>query len=240
MKVLVLGLDGADHELVSDLLAEGKLPTIGRLARDGAWGPLRSTIPAVTPTAWSSFSPASTRRARNLQLLDQPEPQPQRVESAASRAGSPLWRRLGAAGLRSAFVAIPFTYPAEPIDGIVVTGYGGPERPEILPASAQERIFREYPDLVTAHHPMAERWWEDFAAYTTRLIEHVEQTASVCRMSLELDPAISVLCADFMSPTTPGTSAITVSIAPTPRTTRRTRVTSLSASTRRSTAPAAS
>ena len=81
---------------------------------------------------------------------------------------------------------------------------------------------------------MAERWWEDFAGYTTRLIEHVEQTASVCQMSLELDPAISVLCADFMSPTTPGTSAITVSIAPTPRTTRRTRVTSLSASTRRS------
>ena len=28
---------------------------------------------------------------------------------------------------------------------------------------------------------MAERWWEDFAAYTTRLIEHVEQTASVCQ-----------------------------------------------------------
>jgi predicted AlkP superfamily phosphohydrolase/phosphomutase len=200
VKVLVLGLDGADHELVSDLLAEGKLPTIGRLARDGAWGPLRSTIPAVTPTAWSSFLTGLNPAGHGIfNFSTNPNRSPQRVESAASRAGSPLWRRLGAAGVRSAFVAIPFTYPAEPIDGIVVTGYGGPERPEILPASAQERIFREYPDLVTAHHPMAERWWEDFAGYTTRLIEHVEQTASVCQMSLELDPAISVLCADFMS-----------------------------------------
>ena len=58
-----------------------------------------------------------------------------------------------------------------------MTGYGGPERPQILPASAEERIFAEYPDLVTAHHPMAERWWEDFPAYTQRLLEHAEQMA---------------------------------------------------------------
>ncbi|HVY61960.1 MAG TPA: alkaline phosphatase family protein, partial [Planctomycetota bacterium] len=55
MRLLVLGLDGADYDLVRRLLAEGRLPTIGRLARDGSFGPLRSTIPAVTPTAWSSF-----------------------------------------------------------------------------------------------------------------------------------------------------------------------------------------
>ena len=31
MRVLVLGLDGADRDLVDRLLAEGKLPTLGRL-----------------------------------------------------------------------------------------------------------------------------------------------------------------------------------------------------------------
>jgi len=30
MRVLVLGLDGADRDLVDRLLAEGKLPTLGR------------------------------------------------------------------------------------------------------------------------------------------------------------------------------------------------------------------
>ena len=93
----------------------------------------------------------------------------------------------------------PFTYPAEPLEGIVVTGYGGPERPQILPASAEERIFAAYPDLVTAHHPMAERWWEDFPAYTSRLLEHAEQMAGVCKLVFELEPDLGLLCVDFMS-----------------------------------------
>ncbi len=82
---------------------------------------------------------------------------------------------------------------------IVVTGYGGPERPQILPASAEERIFGAYPDLVTAHHPMAERWWEDFPAYTERLLEHADEVAGVCKLIFELEPELGLLCVDFMS-----------------------------------------
>ena len=55
MRVLALAFDGADYALVQRFMAEGRLPTISRLAREGAFGPLRSTIPAFTPTAWSSF-----------------------------------------------------------------------------------------------------------------------------------------------------------------------------------------
>jgi predicted AlkP superfamily phosphohydrolase/phosphomutase len=54
-RVLALAFDGADYDLVRRLMGEGKLPTISRLAREGAFGPLRSTDPAFTPTAWSTF-----------------------------------------------------------------------------------------------------------------------------------------------------------------------------------------
>jgi predicted AlkP superfamily phosphohydrolase/phosphomutase len=52
---------------------------------------------------------------------------------------------------------------------------------------------------VTAHHPQAERWWEDFEGYTRRLVEHVDETAGVCRLAMELEPDLRVLCVDFMS-----------------------------------------
>ena len=55
MRILALGLDGADYDLVRGWIGEGRLPTLSRLAGEGAFGPLRSTIPAFTPTAWSSF-----------------------------------------------------------------------------------------------------------------------------------------------------------------------------------------
>ena len=200
MRVLCLGLDGADHDLVRDLLAQGRLPTLARLAREGAFGPLRSTIPAVTPTAWSSFLTGLNPAGHGIfNFSTNPNRSRQRIESAASRGGAPLWRLLGGAGLRSAFVTVPFTYPPEPLEGLLVTGYGGPARPEIVPAAARERIRAAYPDLVTSHHPMAERWWEDFDAYARRLVEHVDEIAGVCRLALELEPDLRLLAADFMS-----------------------------------------
>jgi predicted AlkP superfamily phosphohydrolase/phosphomutase len=200
MRVLCLGFDGADHDLVRDLVARGRLPMIARLAREGTFGPLRSTIPAVTPTAWSSFLTGLNPAGHGIfNFSTNPNRSVQRLESAASRAGAPLWRALGPAGVRSAFVLIPFTYPAEPMDGVLVTGYGGPERPEILPERARARIFDAYPELVTAHHPMREQWWRDFDAYAARLLEHVDQTAGVCRLALELEPDLRLLAVDFMS-----------------------------------------
>lgn len=200
MRVLVLGFDGADHDLVRELLEQGRLPTLGRVAREGAFGALRSTIPAVTPTAWSSFLTGLNPAGHGIfNFSTNPNRSVQRLESAASRAGAPLWRRLGPAGIRSAFVLVPFTYPAEPLEGVLVTGYGGPERPQVVPATAAERILAAYPGLVTAHHPMRERWWEDFDGYTRRLLEHAEETAGVCRLCLELDPELRLLCVDFMS-----------------------------------------
>jgi predicted AlkP superfamily phosphohydrolase/phosphomutase len=200
VRVLALGLDGADYDLVRDLVARGRLPTIARLAREGAFGPLRSTIPAVTPTAWSSFLTGLNPAGHGIfNFSSNPNRAPQRVESAASRAGAPLWRHLGAAGIRSAFVTIPFTYPPEALDGIVVTGYGGPAKPAILPEPARERIAVAYPELVTAHHPMHERWWEDFDGFASKLLRHVDEIAGVCRLCLELEPDLGLLAADFMS-----------------------------------------
>ncbi len=200
MRVLVLGLDGADPELVERLLAAGRLPTLARLRRDGAYGPLRSTLPAVTPTAWSSFLTGLNPAGHGIfNFSSNPNRSLSRVESAASRSGAPLWRMLGQAGIRSAFVTVPFTYPPEPIDGILVTGYGGPPAPEILPPAAAERIRAAHPDLVTAHHPMAERWWEDFDRYARRLIEHVDEIADVCRIAMDMEPDLGLLAVDFMS-----------------------------------------
>ena len=198
MRILCVGLDGADYDLVSELLRRGRLPTIGRLARDGAFGPLRSTIPAFTPTAWSSF--LTGRNPGNHGIFGFRSESPRsggRLESAATRGGSPLWRMLGPAGIRSAYVTVPFTYPAEAIDGVVVTGFGGPNRPEITPLDASATIFRAHPELAAAPNPAG--WDRDYALLAERLIAHVDQIADVCFLVLELEPDLGLLCVDFMS-----------------------------------------
>src|SRR5207247_1634948 len=85
-RVLALAFDGADYDLVQRLMSEGKLPTISRLAGEGTFGPLRSTIPAFTPTAWSSFlTGLNPGRHGIFNFTTNPNRGTQRFESAASR-----------------------------------------------------------------------------------------------------------------------------------------------------------
>jgi predicted AlkP superfamily phosphohydrolase/phosphomutase len=198
MRVLCFGLDGADYDLVRDLMAEGRLPTLSRLSRDGAFGPLLSTIPPLTPVAWSSFLTGLNPGSHGIfGFSANPQRAVLRLESAANRAGVPLWRFLGAAGIRSAFVTVPFTYPPEPFAGLLVTGWGGPQRPEIFPVAARDRIFAAHPNLVTAQSPTG--WWKDLDSFTQKLIDHVDEIADVCLLAMELEPELGLLCVDFMS-----------------------------------------
>ncbi|CAM2068325.1 Alkaline phosphatase family protein [Sulfidibacter corallicola] len=55
-KVVVLGFDGADHKLVSDMMAQGELPNLTKLRDMGGYQPLTPTNPPQTPVSWSTFA----------------------------------------------------------------------------------------------------------------------------------------------------------------------------------------
>src|SRR5262245_1449040 len=54
-RVVILGLDGLDYGLTEQLLSEGKLPHLAELRDQGCFKPLGSTLPPISPVAWSSF-----------------------------------------------------------------------------------------------------------------------------------------------------------------------------------------
>jgi len=55
-RVVILGFDGADPNLVDQYLAEGKLPNLARLKEQGSYLRLGTTNPPQTPVSWSSFA----------------------------------------------------------------------------------------------------------------------------------------------------------------------------------------
>src|SRR6266849_1687631 len=54
-RVVVLGLDGLDFGLTTQMLSEGKLPHLAALRDQGCFKSLGSTLPPISPVAWSSF-----------------------------------------------------------------------------------------------------------------------------------------------------------------------------------------
>jgi predicted AlkP superfamily phosphohydrolase/phosphomutase len=54
-KTIVLGIDGMDYDLTTKMLQNGELPNLQKLAANGHFGRLETTMPPQSPVAWSSF-----------------------------------------------------------------------------------------------------------------------------------------------------------------------------------------
>ncbi len=98
---------------------------------------------------------------------------------------------------------VPFTYPLEQLNGTVVSGYGGPEKPAVAPAAAAARIAAKFPSLVSVRHPMRERYWEDFPGFRKRLIDDVAEVEALSVDVIENDKP-DLFAVDFMSSDTIG------------------------------------
>ncbi|MHC4440306.1 MAG: alkaline phosphatase family protein [Planctomycetota bacterium] len=65
-KFVVLGLDGMDYALTEKFLEEGKLPNLIKLRQQGCFKRLTTTIPPISPVAWSSFQTGSNPGKHNI------------------------------------------------------------------------------------------------------------------------------------------------------------------------------
>jgi predicted AlkP superfamily phosphohydrolase/phosphomutase len=55
-RLVVLGFDGVDAQIVESMLAAGRLPNLTALKGRGGYSPLIPTVPAQTPVSWATFS----------------------------------------------------------------------------------------------------------------------------------------------------------------------------------------
>ncbi|MBI4514408.1 MAG: alkaline phosphatase family protein [Deltaproteobacteria bacterium] len=126
--LLIFGLDGATLELVRPLADKGLLPNLQRLFGAGAWGPLQSTVPPATFPAWTTFmtgvNPGRhgifdfTRRVSGRYAVE--------FVNGSFRKVPTVWNRLSAAGKRVAVLGVPGTYPPEPLNGCMISGFDTP------------------------------------------------------------------------------------------------------------------
>lgn len=54
-KMIILGVDGLDPDLLTKFMAEGKMPNFARLAAQGSFRRLTTSIPPQSPVAWSNL-----------------------------------------------------------------------------------------------------------------------------------------------------------------------------------------
>lgn len=152
-RVVVLGLDGLDADLTENFLDEGLLPNLATLRGQGAYRRLGTTYPPLSPVAWSSFSTGSNPGKHNIfdfisrnpatygPVISSVHIRPprrtlpigpyrlpvSRAEIRGLRRSKPFWSVLSDAGVFSAVLRVPITFPCDRFDGVQLAAMSVPD-----------------------------------------------------------------------------------------------------------------
>jgi predicted AlkP superfamily phosphohydrolase/phosphomutase len=152
-RVVILGLDGLDYTLTERMLAERKLPHMDALRQQGCFKPLGTTLPSISPVAWSSFQTGTNPGKHNIYdfltpdlrtyqpKLSSVEIQPPRrmirlgkyriplgkADVRLLRKSKPFWHYLGEHGTFSSIIRVPITFPPEKLRGVLLSAMCAPD-----------------------------------------------------------------------------------------------------------------
>jgi predicted AlkP superfamily phosphohydrolase/phosphomutase/tetratricopeptide (TPR) repeat protein len=122
-RVLLVGWDAADWQIIQPLIAQGLMPTTAALLERGAWGNLATTRPILSPMLWNTIATGKRPIHHGIHGFTEPTPDGSGIQPATStsRKCKALWNILSQSGLRSNVVGWYASHPAEPIRGVMVS-----------------------------------------------------------------------------------------------------------------------
>ena len=183
MKVLVIGLDGVTFDLLGPWIEAGELPNLQKLMAQGASGKLRTTLPPISSSSWSSFLTGVNPGKHGLVDFVYPGADSYKVSmiNAASRRTRSLWNWLNDAGYKVGLLGIPTTYPTEPVDGFMISGFlaPGPDSEWAYPPELKQELQAELGEFMLSpdERYRSSRWLERFLDDLTASVENRTQAA---------------------------------------------------------------
>ncbi len=122
-RVLVVGWDGADWEIIGPLARHGAMPNLARLMAEGTYGRLASITPLLSPLIWTTIATGVGPEEHGI--LDFVEVDPvtgQKVPvTGRGRRVPALWNDASAAGESVAVSGWWATWPAEAVNGVLIS-----------------------------------------------------------------------------------------------------------------------
>ena len=152
-RVIILGVDGLDPKILRQFVADGHLPHVQKLIAQGDFRPLQTTMPPLSPVAWSTFITGMDAGGHGIFDFVRRDPatlQPQASMSKTEpptwrltfgswdvplaggdvtqlRRGKAFWQVLEAHGVPTQIFRMPANFPPSPSPGKAFSGMGAPD-----------------------------------------------------------------------------------------------------------------
>ncbi|MBI3590881.1 MAG: alkaline phosphatase family protein [Candidatus Melainabacteria bacterium] len=139
-KVLVVSFDGGVWSNLIPLAKAGIMPNLKMLLDEGAHANLESTIPPVTPPAWTAFmTGCNPGKSGVFDFYQYQEGSYKPLLTTSESIQVPtLWKILSDGGVRVGVIDVPINYPPPDVNGFIISGW---ERP------SNKKVFTYPPEL---------------------------------------------------------------------------------------------
>lgn len=123
LKVFILGFDALDWLVYEEVARTHQLPNLKRVRDGGAWGDLLSIEPLISPLIWTTMVTGVTPDLHGIMdfLVESPGTGEEVPVTSWMRRVPALWNMCAASGLSSGFIGWFASFPAEEVDGFVVS-----------------------------------------------------------------------------------------------------------------------
>lgn len=125
-RVVLFGLDGATFTLLDRFVERGVMPFLGQWMKTGARGLLRSTIPPLTPPAWTTLVTGRSPGVHgilNFLQYESPTSPYLRILNSRMIGCETIWSMVSRAGLRAGCLNFVAHSPAFPVNGYMIPGW---------------------------------------------------------------------------------------------------------------------
>lgn len=119
----VLGIDGMPFLLVQEKIRNGKMKNLKQICEKGRFKAIDSVYPVISSVAWTSYATGVNPASHNIYgFIDRRlEPFSIHIPTAKDRKVKTMWNRMSQDGKKVFFINVPLTYPAEKVNGIMVS-----------------------------------------------------------------------------------------------------------------------
>ncbi len=150
-RLMLIGLDGATFDVFGPLMERGLMPELKGLVDHGTWGPLESTRPPITPAAWTTFMTGKGPGKHGIIDFLRYDPHTNQLSfnnnNQISAKAKTIWQILSDKNYRVGAINIPMTFPPEPVNGFMISGFDTPAGQDFThPKELQGEILAKYPD----------------------------------------------------------------------------------------------
>jgi len=122
-KLLLIGWDAADWNIIWPLISQGKMPALKKIIENGVYGNMSTMSPPYSPMLWTSVATGKTPDKHGILGFIEVTPDAKSVRpvTTTSRKTRALWNIFHNKGMKSNLVGWWPSFPVEPINGTIIS-----------------------------------------------------------------------------------------------------------------------